>query len=310
MVTLSSVPAAPPLTDRASPRHLPGLDLARFAAAFGIVLTHALVSPTDWVGNLSLAFFHILTGWLAAHSAARAGAYPLGRRARRLLLPFAVWSAFYLAVEWWIADPAARADLFSNPILLLTGPSLHLWYLPFLILTMPLVWPMLRATQSLRGLVLCCVALLLLGGPQLWVHSLGALPFPLPQWAFGLPFFAAGLLLARGEALGAAWLPRLAITLLALGSWALGAAWWAAPTGLLALLLFEGARRLPLQAPLPLEIGRAAFGIYLLHPFFALFVYKALGADVHWLPLTLLCFGLSWAATALLLRLPGLRGLV
>ena len=78
----------------------------------------------------------------------------------------------------------------------------------------------------------------------------------------------------------------------------------------LILLLFEGARRLPLQAPLPLEIGRAAFGIYLLHPFFALFVYKALGADVHWLPLTLLCFGLSWAATALLLRLPGLRGLV
>ena len=91
--------------------------------------------------------------------------------------------------------------------------------------------------------------------------------------------------------------------------WALTGAWWAAPMGLGAALLVLALRRLPLAA-LPWQIGQAAFGIYLLHPFVALFVYKLLGAEVHWLPLTLLTFAGAWAATLALLRLPGLRALV
>lgn len=308
-MTVIVPPVAPVQSLPATPR-LAGLDLGRFLAAFGIVLTHALVSPTDWVGNLSLAYFHILTGWLAAESAQRAGAYPLRRRVWRLALPFLAWSAFYLPVEWWIADPAARAALLSNPMLLLTGPSLHLWYLPFLILTMPLVWPLVQTTRTGRGLMLACVTLVVLGVPQMVLHGWGGLPFPLPQWAFGLPLFACGILLARGEALRWPWGPLVALGGIGAVAWALTDAWWAAPMGLVAALLFEVLRRLPLRGPLPWQIGQASFGIYLLHPFFALFVYKALGADVHWLPLTLLTFGASWAATAVLLRLPGLRALV
>ena len=290
--------------------HRPALDLARFLAAFGVVLTHALVSPTDWVGNLSLGLFHILTGALAGASALRAQGYLLGRRAWRIALPWLAWSAFYLPVEWWISSPEDRTALLTKPMNLLVGPSLHLWYLPFVLLTMPLVWPVTRWVNSPRRLMLACAVLIVLALPQVWLHGMGALPFPMPQWAFGLPLFAAGLLLARAEQMALTWLPVAALAVLALAGWALTGAWWAAPMGLLAALLFLAARRLPLAGPLPLDIGRAAFGIYLLHPFFALFVYKALGADVHWLPLTLWCFGLSWAATALLLRVPGLRALV
>ena len=307
-MTVILSPVVPAVSPFAASR-LAGLDLGRFVAAFGIVLTHALVSPTDWVGNLSLAYFHILTGWLAGQSAMRAGAYPLGRRVWRLGLPFLAWSVFYLPVEWWIADPAARAALLGNPMLLLTGPSLHLWYLPFLILTLPLVWPLVHATRTPRGLAVACVGLVVLGVPQMALHGWGGLPFPLPQWAFGLPLFAAGILLARAEVTGLTWLPLAALALLAGAGWALTGAWWAAPMGLLAALLFGLLRCVPLEA-LPWQIGRVAFGIYLLHPFMALFVYKALGADVHWWPLTLLTFAASWGATLVLLRLPGLRALV
>ncbi len=307
-MTVLVSPVAPAVS-LPTPSRLAGLDLGRFLAAFGIVLTHALVSPTDWVGNLSLAYFHVLTGWLAAQSAMRAGGYPLGRRAWRLALPFLAWSAFYLPVEWWIADAAGREALLGNPMLLLTGPSLHLWYLPFLILTLPLVWPLVQAARGRRGLALACAALVLLGVPQMALHGWGGLPFPLPQWAFGLPLLAGGILLARCEALGLTWLPLAALALMAGAGWVLTGAWWAAPMGLVAALLFEALRRLPLAA-LPWQIGQAAFGIYLLHPFVALFVYKVLGAEVHWLPLTLLTFAGAWAATLALLRLPGLRALV
>ncbi|MBL8562944.1 MAG: acyltransferase family protein [Gemmobacter sp.] len=298
-VALVAPAVVPPATDR-----LAGLDLGRFLAAFGIVLTHALVSPTDWVGNLSLGYFHILTGWLAAQSAMRAGAYPLRRRFWRLALPFLAWSAFYLPVEWWIADAAGRAALLGNPMLLLTGPSLHLWYLPFLILSLPLVWPLVQATRGARGQVLASAGLVLLGVPLMALHGGGGLPVPLPQWAFGLPLFAAGIVMARAEALSLA-----ALAAMGAAGWALTGAWWAAPMGLGAGLLCAALRRLPLAA-LPWQIGRTAFGIYLLHPFMALFVYKALGTGVHWAPLTLLSFAASWGATVLLLRLPLLRALV
>lgn len=288
----------------------PSLDLARFLAAFGIVLTHALVSPTDWVGNLSLAVFHILTGFLAAQSALRAGGYGLRRRGWRIALPWLVWSAFYLPVELWIAGPEDRAALLANPMNLLIGPSLHLWYLPFLLLTMPLVWPVTRWVNSPPRLWLASGALVLLGAPLAWAHGMDGLPLPLPQWAFGLPLFVAGLLMARAASWGQEPVLLAALALLGAAGWGLTGAWWAAPMGLVAALLVIGARHLALRGPLPLQIGQAAFGIYLMHPFFALFAYKALGADVHWLPLTLVCFGLSWAATAVLLRLPLLRALV
>ena len=56
-----------------SAAHRPSIDLARFVAAFGVVVAHAYVSPNDWVGHLSLGLFLILTAFLAVQSAQRAG---------------------------------------------------------------------------------------------------------------------------------------------------------------------------------------------------------------------------------------------
>lgn len=71
------------------------LDYARFAAAFGIVFFYAGAAGSN-IGYAALPFFLIVMIVLAIPSAARLGFadYTSGR-ARRLLLPWLLWSGVY-----------------------------------------------------------------------------------------------------------------------------------------------------------------------------------------------------------------------
>ena len=44
------------------------IELARFVAAFGVVIAHAVLSPKDWFGHTALSLFLILTAFLMAQS--------------------------------------------------------------------------------------------------------------------------------------------------------------------------------------------------------------------------------------------------
>lgn len=301
------------MTDPRSPSghpHRQAIDLARFLAAFGIVVAHATVSPRDWVGHLALALFLILTAFLAVQSVARAGGrYGWLRRARRLFLPWVFWSVLYRLLDLAISDDPDRFIPLREPFSLLVGPAVHLWFLPFVILAMILVQPVaLWVTDAQR--LARALGLLLLGGVGLfWVHGAFILPEPFPQWAFALPLYAYGLLLAPAHRLGRVGWLLAGIAVLS------GLMWWVDPqpwplTALGAALLFELFWRLPLRHPILPWLGSVAFGIYLMHPFFMLFAYKAFGEDVGWLLKTAVAFGLSWAATLGIQRLPVLRTMV
>ncbi len=75
-------------------------------------------------------------------------------------------------------------------------------------------------------------------------------------------------------------------------------------TILFALVGFELFWRLPLRGAWLAPLGKAAFGIYLVHPFFMLVVYKLAGPDVNRLLGAVLAFLMSWAAVAVLRRWP------
>ena len=290
---------------------LASIDFARFLAAFGIVWAHA-GAPGAEVGYLALATFLLMTAYLAVLSWERSGAgASLFSRARRIVVPWLFWSLFYLAVHLAMRarHGGAGEPLLSNPFALLIGPSIHLWFLPFLMMASLFIPPLEMKVRSRASVWLVCGALVALSLPLLWLHGFARLPEPFPQWAFALPHFLFGAVLALARRQGMLLPPLLAALVISGVSVAVTGAFWSVQM-LLSWVLFEALWRMELNLDLMRKLGRQAFGIYLLHPFFALFVYKALGADVHWLPLTLLCFGLSWAATALLLRLPGLRGLV
>lgn len=279
-------------------------------AAFGVVVAHATASPRDWVGHLALALFLILTAFLAMQSVARAGGqYGWFRRAGRLFLPWVFWSGFYRLLDLAISDDPNRFAPLRAPFSLLVGPAVHLWFLPFVMLAMILVQPVARWVTNAERLGQALGLLMLVGLSLFWVHSALFLPEPFPQWAFALPLYAYGLLLAPAHRLGrVGWLLG--------GMAALSAAmWWVDPqpwplTALCAALLFELFWRLPLRHPILPRLGSVAFGIYLMHPFFMLFAYKAFGADVAWPIKTAVAFCLSWVATLLMQRLPLLRMMV
>lgn len=145
------------------------VDYCRLIAAFGIVWFHT-GAPGYLLAYAGLPFFLVL---LALPS--RLG---MADRARRLLLPFLIWSAIYALFRAWNAAEHGQA-LFGwwKPWMVLTGASIHLWFLPFAFLV-ALVAPALRASKvALLLPVLAAGLLSAIGETSVW---------PWYQWSFGV----------------------------------------------------------------------------------------------------------------------------
>ncbi len=289
--------------------HRQGIDLARFIAAFGVVLAHVEASPIDWVGHVSLALFALLTAFLAVKSAERTGgAYAYGPRARRLLLPWVVWSLFYWVVEAAITDGPDKFRPLVDPWSLLYGGAIHLWFLPFIGLAMGLVGPAVSHVTTPARLMGAAVLLVGVSAPLFWAHETLHLPEPLPQWAFTLPCYALGLLLAKAQGIGR---PGIAlatgVVLASLAVWMGQAAPWTFAV-LAGLLGFELFWRLPPRGSWAVHLGQVAFGIYLIHPFMMLVLYKftphLAGPEMPALLPAAVDFLLSWGIVVALRRLP------
>lgn len=292
-------------------QHRQSIDLARFIAAFGVVAAHVNGTPDDWVGHLSLGLFLVLTAFLAVQSAQRAGGhYPFLARARRILLPWLVWSAFYRLLWLRVSDQPERFRLLSDPWSLLYGSVIHLWFLPFVALAMAAVGPAVRHIRTPAALYWACGGLLALSAPLLVLHTWGHLPQPLAQWSFSVPLYGLGLLLGIAHPMGRVMAPVAATALMtgfAAGlqgelpwPWTIGGA----------VLLFELFWWLPLRGRMLPMMGQAAFGIYLSHLFFLLLSYKLFGAGTDRFVLTCTTFLMSWAAVTLLRRIPFMARLI
>ncbi len=260
------------------------LDIARLLAAFGIVLFHA-GAPGRSIGYAALPFFLMLLIVLGLPAAA---ARPFGsfmtNRARRLLIPWGIWSALYGAVK--LLEVGFTQKTYAQEFtlsMLLTGPALHLWFLPFAFvasLTLPplvRLWPATTAGQSrMLGLLLVAsfASLALQQGPPLSI--------PLAQWATALPALGIGVALglSRGNTaltIGAA----LGIFLLGTAAFALG---WT--TGLLQLGLASAALLLCLavqsrETALSRLCAQTSLTVYLVHPLILSILRRSTNLDEH-----------------------------
>ncbi len=289
--------------------HRQGIDFARFIAAFGVVLAHVLASPADWVGHVALSLFALLTAFLAVKSAERAGgAYAYGPRLRRLLLPWVVWSLFYWVVEAAITDGPDKFRPLVDPWSLLYGGAIHLWFLPFIGLAMGLVGPAVSYISTPARLLGTAVLLVGVSAPLFWAHEALSLPAPLAQWAFTLPCYALGLLLAKAQGLGRPGIALVTgVVLAGLAIWMGQAAPWTF-TVLAGLLGFELFWRLAPRGNWAVHLGQVAFGIYLIHPFMMLVLYKftpqLTGPELPVLLPAAVDFLVSWGVVVALRRLP------
>lgn len=259
-----------------------GIELARWLGAIGILWFHAHV-PGEQIGYAALPMFVLL---LIHYGIDR----PWRARAVRLMRPWLIWSAIYLVAK--LADVLLRGTDPGEELalwMLLTGTSLHLWFLPFCTLFLLVAVP-------LRGWLLLVVAVPA-SIAALWAANAAALPIPFAQWVFVLPAACMALVmgrLPRPEWFAAAFLAGCAM------AWAMG---WtqAAPHLLGAGLVVLGLWRLRLpSSTLTDGLSRLAFGIYLIHPL-VMAVVLALG--IRGVPMALTVLVLSNLATIAMLRL-------
>lgn len=245
----------------------PAVDVVRIAAAFFIVCFHSRVEGSVirdifYSGLVCFIIVSVVFSLGRSKVTARGGRVGVGR----ILFPWAFWSLIFLA-----RDLLAGQHHGSTPIeiagYLIAGTSIHLWYLPFiLVVTQSLAT--LGRVATLRTLEACALAAIVAmaataGYWRQW--SLG-LPLPLPQYVHAMFPVAAGIALyvdiARKSVLGSSVVILAALALLGFNG--LGAPYligFAACFG-----AFWTPRRVVPDSDRLRLLADAMFGVYLVHP--------------------------------------------
>lgn len=295
------------MIDPRLPRRNLGIEGLRFVAALGIVWFH-MQAPGQPFAYAALAVFLVLTADLSAGSLERGGTAAFLRgRVTRVLVPWLAWSGFYLALL--IARGADLPDFAGDWRAVLIGPEIHLWFLPFVFLASVLVLAAQAWVSFARSLTVVLVAAVAGAALSLVAHNWANLPEPFAQWSFALPPFLLGLVMAHARRSGQDWAePAFMFAVLGI---ALAAG---ATEGVLQLLIAWPVLwlvwRLPVRAAWLAPLGALSFGIYLIHPFFALVMFKFAPALEATLPGVVLVFAASALTVAILQRIPLLRRLV
>jgi fucose 4-O-acetylase-like acetyltransferase len=264
----------------------------------GIVTYHANIPGLEWPGSGIVVFLlgSFFFGGRAAHPWHLVQAY----RASRLLVPWAIWFVVYGLLNlrreqpFWATDQGWLAGLLS-------GSSLHLWYLPFVFLAL-LALDGVRALLNWRWqVVLGAVGSVVLLGTGAWREALPSAT-PWPQWGYSLPAWCMALVLLQHARLSRA--VKLALVALAATVTALWCPDYrmAIPYlfGLFALLLLGSqwlASRLPWD---PTPISRNTMGIYLAHPL-GLSLAMKLGVPLGW-GRPVIAFAAAWLLVEALRR--------
>jgi peptidoglycan/LPS O-acetylase OafA/YrhL len=247
------------------------LDYARLLAAVGIVWFHS-GGPGSTIGYAALPFFTMLLVVLAFPSAQQTPFFEFARkRASRLLVPWFVWSAVYGTLK--TCEVAVTGKPLSSEFhswMLLTGPALHLWFLPFAYFLNLVLHPIARLLGDTREgwITFAVITLMTLFSIRLFQEP--GSPIPLAQWLFVLPSAIFGVAYALAEGQNRRVLQVTAIAIVVIGlAMLLG---WSG--GVLQFALSSIAITLCLLLQLPETLAsqmaaRLSLSVYLGHPLVA-----------------------------------------
>ncbi|EKQ68649.1 hypothetical protein OsccyDRAFT_3187 [Leptolyngbyaceae cyanobacterium JSC-12] len=152
-------------------QRLIGIDLFRGLAIYAVILLHIdegiQTVPVAWskvtdFSMFAVPFFLATAFYLAINKLYHSkDSYPLRQRLVRLLIPYGIWSAFYLvykSAKYIAAGESGKlAQLFQDPLSLVFfgGAAFHLYFLPLLAtgtLLIRLVEILIRRRFSFKGL--------------------------------------------------------------------------------------------------------------------------------------------------------------
>ena len=258
------------------------LDYFRLLAAFGIVLFHS-GAPGASIGYTGLPYFLLMLPLfgLPASSGKPFKAF-LANRANRLLVPWLIWSGIYGGLKV-VEITLTGADLSSefHWWMLITGPALHLWFLPFAF-AVSLLFPVFEKTWNYAShLTQNAISALLLMGTLLMLMGQGnfnAAGPPLAQWAYATPAVLLGLFIGANWPMPDRRFLVAAICIITLGT----TVFIFHAAGSLQLMIATVIVLVSLYLPLPGSMtanfcAGTALTVYLVHPL----VMSALQRGVH-----------------------------
>ena len=294
------------------------IDLLRFVAAFGIVWAHMVMSESysALLGYTSLSVFLVMVPYLSVMRRERLGFMSTkpddGRihvRVRRILAPWLFWCLVYkVLLAYQQRDPSALVRV-DDPYSLLVGPSIHLWFLPFVLIASALLFPLARAIKSPSSLIIATALSAVVSILSLYLHDTENMTQPFAQWAFALPPFLFSLLAAHGRKFDLGYVPVAAYLGVCTLFMVFGHSYWPF-FSMLAVPIFALAYTANYKNERFYSLGKLSFGIYLTHPIFMLVWFKFVGPTAHLFIGGLVVFTLSAIATAVLLRMPRLSHFV
>ncbi|QDV27316.1 acyltransferase family protein [Aureliella helgolandensis] len=247
------------------------VEILRLLAAWGIVWFHAGNTGRS-IGYAGLPLFCVIMIALAtnANSKGKTLATVVWRRAERLLVPWVIWSLLYAIAK--VAEALVEHTAISHEFswwMLSTGPSLHLWFLPFAFFSTSAAYLLVQALGRRSGRVLFWALVLTLpslGYLSASIVSQGDLSIPFLQWCFAFPSVMLGMIVGiRGKRFDNAIIVG-AILATALLAFMGGFLSWSIPFAIGGLAAMIG-WVFPLPAGNSVRfLGELALPIYLIHP--------------------------------------------
>ena len=241
--------------------HLAGLDILRFGAVLGVVWFHG-DAPGGWIAYSGLPTLLLITSYLSSLSSLSLNSM-VSKRAVRLFIPFAAWSAIYGLLLFRSSGPGA-----FRPTMLLYGTTIHLWYLPFAFVASLVAAVISRAFRR-HAPDIACPACLLFGLFALRAATSAATyGEPFDQWVFAAASVLLGVAIAAAtqNRRRAAWLATIAASVAACGL--TSGAWYrfGLPYSVGVTLVCGGLAWPVKEGWISRRLAPLAMGIYLVHP--------------------------------------------
>lgn len=297
--------------------HRYSIDMLRFAAAFGVVWAHMLL-PDAWAafGYTALSIFLILVPFLSIHAINRPDRKGQERpcgvsylRVQRILWPWLFWCLVFKVLITYQSRDAWSFFSLKEPFSLLVGPSIHLWFLPFILIASAVLLPLSRRLDTREAVITASIGAALVSMVCVYLHDNATLPEPFGQWAFAVPPFLYGLLAAYGRKFQIDIVPALSFVGVSLLFMTLSDAPWLL-FSILALPIFALVLIFERRCQAFHVLGALSFGIYLIHPIFLVAWYRVDPGGNHKMLGALAVFTLSAIATAVMRKTPFLRTVV
>ncbi len=249
------------------------IEILRVLSAFGIVWFHS-GAPGRAFAYSGLVIFIILSVYLSQHGNQHISTR-FRIRARRLLVPWSIWFSFYGLIRLLTQKPLIPLE--NGAIAgVLSGPSSHLWYLPFIFVLLVIIdSARVKLPPSILAWTGYALAILAFVSWGRWSVPENPSEYPWMQYGHAMTGIFLGIFMMHYGALPRWLAPYLLGTLLIASASAISIQGYGIPYTvgicLSAIVLLTPEREITFNVQ---PLSRCTLGIYLLHPLILMIMGK------------------------------------